>query len=137
MKYIKEKRMASVNKVILIGSLGRDAETRVAGSSDVTGFSLATENGYKGKDGNWVNSTDWHNIILWSATDYQKKALVKGAKVYVEGRISYREYEKDGNKKKITEIIAEKVKPLDKQEKGSNYQSSQSSDNSPNDDSPF
>jgi single-strand DNA-binding protein len=120
----------TVNKVFLVGSLGRDAETRTAGSSTVTAFNLATEYSYK-KGNDWVKTTDWHNVVVWAASDFLQRALHKGAKVHVEGRISYEEYEKDGNKKKITKIVAEKVTPLDRQEKGSRSDNQDSNDDMP------
>jgi len=105
----------SLNKVMLIGKLGRDSETRVSPSNvSVTNFSIATENSYKGKDGNWVNETTWHNIVSFNLSDYFKEVLKKGAKVYVEGRIQTDSYtDKDGNKKYSTKIITEKIIPLD------------------------
>jgi len=105
----------SLNKVMLIGNMGKDAETRVTPSNlSVTSFSVATTNSYKGKDGNWVNDTTWHNIVSFNLSDYFKEVLKKGAKVYVEGRIQTRDYnDKDGNKRYITEIVTDKIIPLD------------------------
>jgi len=105
----------SLNKVMLIGNLGRDAETRVSPSNvSVTSFSIATTNSYKGKDGNWVNETTWHNIVSFNLSDYFKEVLKKGAKVYVEGRIQTRDYtDKDGNKKYFTDIVTDQIIPLD------------------------
>ena len=105
----------SLNKVMLIGNLGRDAETRFTTNNlSVTSFSLATTNSYKGKDGNWVNDTTWHNIVSFSLSDFFKDSLKKGKKFYVEGRISKRDYtDKDGIKRYVTEVISEKIIPLD------------------------
>ena len=104
----------SLNKVMLIGNLGRDAETRFTTNNlSVTSFSLATTNSYKGKDGNWVNDTTWHNIVSFSLSDFFKDSLKKGKKFYVEGR-SKRDYtDKDGIKRYVTEVISEKIIPLD------------------------
>ena len=105
----------SLNKVMLIGNLGRDAETRFTTNNlSVTNFTLATSNSYKGKDGNWVNETTWHNIVSFNLTDYMKENLKKGRKFYVEGRISKRDYtDKDGIKRYSSEVISERLIPLD------------------------
>ncbi|MCF8264921.1 MAG: single-stranded DNA-binding protein, partial [Melioribacteraceae bacterium] len=74
----------------------------------------ATTHSYKGKDGNWVEETTWHNIVSWSLSDYFKDVLKKGKKVYIEGRLSKRDYtDKEGVKKYVTEVISEKIIPLD------------------------
>jgi single-strand DNA-binding protein len=98
----------SLNKIMLIGNIGRDPETRFTpNNASVTSFSIATSHSYKGKDGNWVNETTWHNIVAFNLSDYVKGNLTKGKKVYVEGRLSKREYEKDGVKKYFTEVISD------------------------------
>ena len=98
----------SLNKIQLIGNLGQDAEHRVTTSNKTaTSFSIATVESYKAKDGNWVNNTTWHNIVAWELSDFLKDKLVKGAKFYVEGRLSKREYDaKDGGKKLAVEVVA-------------------------------
>src|SRR5258708_18788048 len=107
---------ASVNKVILIGNLGRDPETRYTNSgSSVTNFSIATKESFADKSGNRQDRTDWHNIIVWGKQGENcAQYLKKGQPVYIEGRISYREYEaKDGTgKRKVTEIVAMRVQFL-------------------------
>ncbi len=105
----------SLNRVMLIGNLGRDAETRFTTNNvSVTNFSIATTRGYKDKDGNWQNETTWHNVTGFNLSDYFKDQLKKGKKVYVEGRISKREYnDKDGNKRTSTDVIVEKLIPLE------------------------
>lgn len=105
----------SLNKIMLIGNLGRDAETRFTTNNlSITSFSIATTNSYKGKDGNFVNETTWHNITSFSLSDYMKNQLRKGKKFYIEGRISKRDYnDKDGNKRTSVDVIAEKIIPLD------------------------
>jgi len=107
---------ASVNKVILIGNLGRDPETRFTNSgSSVTSFSIATKDSFADKSGARQERTDWHNIIVWGKQgEACAQYLKKGSPVYVEGRISYREYEaKDGSgKRKVTEIVAMRVQFL-------------------------
>ena len=105
----------SLNKIMLIGNLGRDAETRFTTNNiSVTNFTLATTYSYKGKDGNWVNETTWHNIKSFNLSDYFKDNLKKGKKFYVEGRLSKRDYtDKDGIKRYMTEVITDKLIPLD------------------------
>jgi single-strand DNA-binding protein len=107
---------ASVNKVILIGNLGRDPETRFTNSgSSVTNFSIATSESFADKSGARQERTEWHNIVVWGKQGENcAQYLKKGRSVYIEGRISYREYEaKDGSgKRKATEIVAISVKFL-------------------------
>ena len=98
----------TLNKIMLIGKLGKDAETRMtSGNAEVISFSLATDNSFKNKEGGYTNETTWHNIVAFNLSDYFKSRLKKGAKVYVEGRLSKREYEKDGVKQYFTEVIAD------------------------------
>lgn len=108
----------SLNKVMLIGNLGNDAETRFTTNNlSVTSFSIATSNSYKGKDGNWVNETTWHNVVSFNIPDFYKESLKKGKKFYVEGRIQKRDYtDKEGVKRYVTEIISEKLIPLEGRE---------------------
>jgi single-strand DNA-binding protein len=105
----------SLNKIMLIGNLGKDAETRFTTNNlSVTNFTLATTNSYKGKDGNWVNDTTWHNIVSFNLSDYFKDNLKKGKKFYVEGRLSKRDYtDKEGIKRYVTEVVSERIIPLD------------------------
>lgn len=100
----------SLNKVILIGHIGRDAETTFTPSGTaVSKFSIATSRNWKDKQsGEWKEETDWHNIVLWQ----QEKVgeyLKKGKQVCVEGRIQTRSWEKDGVKHYATDIVAENV----------------------------
>ncbi|MFP4288107.1 MAG: single-stranded DNA-binding protein [Bacteroidales bacterium] len=104
--------MAGVNKVILVGNLGKDPDIRnLESGSKVANFSLATTEFFKGKDGNRAEQTEWHNISLWNQlADLSEKYLKKGDKIYLEGRIRTRSYEdKDGVKKYITEIIGNQM----------------------------
>jgi single-strand DNA-binding protein len=99
----------SVNKVILLGHLGKDAETRFTPSGiSVSKFSLATSRRSKDQQtGEWKETTDWHNIVMWR-TENVANYLLKGKQIYLEGRIESRSYEdKDGQKKYITEIVCE------------------------------
>jgi len=105
----------SLNRIMLIGRLGRDAETRFTTNNvSVTNFTLATDYRYKGKNGDWVSETTWHNIVSFNLSDYYKENLKKGKKFYVEGRLSKRDYtDKDGIKRYNTEVISEKLIPLE------------------------
>ena len=105
----------SLNRITLIGNLGNDAETRFTTNNlSVTTFSLATSRSYKGRDGNWVNETTWHNVVGYNLPDFFKEALKKGKKFYVEGRLSKRDYtDKEGVKRYITEVVSEKLIPLE------------------------
>ena len=100
----------SLNKVMLIGHVGKDPEVRFTGSgTPVASFSLATNESWKDAEGNQQERTDWHNIIAWKKlAEICGEWLKKGSKVYIEGRIQTRDYEdkNTGAKKYITEIIA-------------------------------
>jgi single-strand DNA-binding protein len=101
----------SVNKAILIGHLGKDAETRFTPSGTArTTFSIATSRRWKDQQtGEWKEETDWHNVVLWRSENLANY-LTKGKQIFVEGRIQTRSYDdKDGNKRYITEIVAEEV----------------------------
>ncbi len=101
----------SVNKCILIGHLGRDAETKFTpGGAAVTRFSVATNRRWKDQQsGEWKEETDWTNIVLWRSENLSQY-LTKGKQVYVEGRIQTRSYEdKDGKKVYSTEVVADDV----------------------------
>lgn len=96
-----------VNKAILIGNLGRDPLVRhTANGVPVATFSIATSESYKDESGERIEKTEWHNIVLWRGlAEVAEKYLKKGMKVYIEGKITTREYEQDGIKKYITEIV--------------------------------
>jgi single-strand DNA-binding protein len=101
----------SVNKVILIGHLGRDAETKFTPSgAAATRFSVATSRRWQDKQsGEWKEDTNWTNVVLWRAENLANY-LLKGKQVYVEGRLQTRSYDdKDGKKVYATEVIAEDV----------------------------
>jgi len=104
--------MASVNKVILIGNLGKDPEVRhLEGGVTKVSFPLATSETYKDKSGNKIEHTEWHNIILWRGlAEVAEKFLKKGNPVYIEGKIKTRTWEdKEGNKRYSVEIIADNM----------------------------
>jgi single-strand DNA-binding protein len=103
----------SVNKVILVGNLGKDPELKYTPSgAAVANFSLATQNTFKNKDGE--KETVWHNIVAWKQlAEICGKYLQKGKQVYIEGRITNRSWDdKDGKKCYITEIVAENMQML-------------------------
>tara|TARA_B100000683_G_C12434444_1_gene533217 strand:+ start:411 stop:836 length:426 start_codon:yes stop_codon:yes gene_type:complete len=107
--------MAGVNKVILLGNLGKDPEVRhLDNGVAVANFSLATTESYTNKQGDRVNQTEWHNIVLWRGlADIAEKYLKKGNSVYIEGKISTRKWEdKDANVRYSTDIIADKMTML-------------------------
>ncbi len=107
--------MRGVNKVILIGNLGRDPELRYLPSGQaVAKFPLTTGMKWKDKDGQLQERTDWHNIVAFGRQgEVCNEYLKKGSPIYVEGRIQTRSWEdKDGNKKYMTEIIAQSVNML-------------------------
>jgi single-strand DNA-binding protein len=104
--------MGSVNKVILVGNLGRDAELRFTpGGAPVAKFSIATTEVWNDKAGQRQERTEWHNVDLWGKpAESLKEYLVKGKQVYVEGRIQTDEYtDKDGVKRKSTKVRCDKV----------------------------
>ena len=101
----------SVNKVILLGHLGKDAETKFTPSGiSVSKFSLATNRRTKDpQSGDWKDITDWHNIVAWK-TESVANYLLKGKQIYLEGRIENRSWEdKDGQKRYTTEVICEGI----------------------------
>lgn len=107
--------MASINKVILVGSLGKDPETRFTASGQaVCNFSMATSEKFKDKSGASQERTEWHNIQAWGKlAEICGEYLSKGKLVYIEGRIQTRKWQdKDGNARYTTEIIADKMQML-------------------------
>ena len=141
--------MAGINKVILIGNLGRDPEVMTFdnGVKKAT-FSLATTESYKNKEGNRVEQTEWHNIVLWRGlAEVAEKYLQKGNQIYLEGKIKTRSYEQDGVKKYVTEILGDNMTMLGRREGSDNgeYQrqsqaaptASEPETDSPDDDLPF
>lgn len=107
--------MAGVNKVILIGNVGKDPEVRaLEGGRKVASFSLATTEAYKDKNGERVEKTEWHNINFWGPiTEVIEKYVKKGSKLYIEGKLRTRSYEQDGVKKYATDIEGQTMTMLD------------------------
>jgi single-strand DNA-binding protein len=107
--------MGSVNKVILVGNLGRDAELKFTPSGfPISSFSLATTDRRKDKDNNWQERTEWHRIkLLGKQAESLQDYLKKGKQIYVEGRLETRSWDdKDGQKKYMTEILADRIQLL-------------------------
>ena len=106
-----------VNKVILIGNVGKDPEVRyIDNDVPVAHFPLATSETYRTKDGEKVTQTEWHNIVMWRGlAKVAENYVKKGHALYIEGKIRTRSYEdRDGNKRYITEIIADNMQMLTK-----------------------
>ena len=107
--------MAGINKVILVGNLGKDPEVRsLENGAKVANFTLATSETYKNRDGQKVTTTEWHNIVLWRGlADIAERFLRKGNQVYIEGKIKTRVWDdKDGNKRYTTEILGDNLTML-------------------------
>ena len=104
----------SLNKVQLIGNLGKDPELSYTPSGvAVAKFSIATGERWKDQEGNMQERTDWHNIVVWGKqAESCGQYLAKGRQVYVEGSIRTRSYEKDGVKRYVTEIVAQRIQFL-------------------------
>ena len=106
----------SLNKVSLIGNVGKDPELRYTSSGvAVSNFSLATNEQWKDPDGNTQERTEWHNIVAWrKLAEICGEWLKKGKKVYIEGRLQYRSYDdKNGIKRYVTEVVAQDMIMLD------------------------
>ncbi len=114
--------MASLNKVLLIGNLGRDPEIRYTGSGTaVASFSLATSERFKNKGGEWEERTEWHNVTFWGRlAEIAGEYLAKGKTVFIEGKLQTRKWQdRDGKDRYTTEIIGEKMLMLSKKDNGS------------------
>ena len=112
--------MASVNKVILVGNLGRDPEVRYMPNGEaVANFSIATTENWKDKSGVKQEKTEWHNIVMYrKLAEIAGEYLKKGRPVYVEGRLQTRKWEKDGVTRYSTEIIADSMQMLGGKDSG-------------------
>lgn len=101
--------MSGVNKVILIGNVGKDPDVKyLDGGVAVARFSLATTESYKNKEGKKVDQTEWHNLTVWRGlAEVAEKYVRKGMMLYVEGKIRTRQYGEENNKKWYTEIVVD------------------------------
>ena len=117
--------MSGVNKVILVGNLGKDPEVRsIEGGAKVASFSMATKEVFKGKDGAKVEQTEWHNVVVWRGlAELAEKYLRKGSQIYLEGKIKTRSWDdKEGNKRYTTEIVGDSFTFLGGKPAGSDNQ---------------
>jgi single-strand DNA-binding protein len=127
--------VSGVNKVILIGNLGKDPEVRYLDNGvAVANLSLATSENYKNKDGEKVTQTEWHDIVLWRGlAEVAEKYLKKGSSVYIEGKLRTNKWvDKDENTRYKTEVLADKLTML-----GRSQNQEQSSGSTSEDDLPF
>ena len=108
-----------INKVIFIGNLGRDPEVRhLESGTSVARFSLATNENFRDRDGNWQSRTEWHDIVAWRAlAERAERDLKKGMQVYVEGKLTHRKWQdRDGNDRYTTEVVANLIRILGRRE---------------------
>ena len=127
--------MSGVNKVILIGNLGKDPEVKYLDNGvAVANLSLATSENYKNKDGEKVTQTEWHDIVLWRGlAEVAEKYLKKGSSVYIEGKLRTNKWvDKDEHTRYKTEVLADKLTML-----GRSQNQEQSSERTSEDDLPF
>ena len=113
--------MRGVNRVMLIGNLGKDPDMQfLEGNIGVAKFSLATTETYKDRSGKLISQTEWHTVVLWRGlAELAQKYLHRGSLVYIEGRLKTRSWEdKEGNKKFATEIVGDNLIMLDKRSDG-------------------
>ncbi len=115
-----------INKVTLIGNLGKDPEIRhLENGTAVTRFSVATNESYQDKDKNWKTVTEWHDVILWRGqAERAERQLKKGSLVYIEGKLTHRKWQdKEGNDRYSTEVVANSYRSLDRRESSENQDS--------------
>ena len=113
-----------INKVILIGNLGKDPEVRrLENGAVVAKFSLATNESYKDKNGEWQKQTEWHDVVVWrNLAERAERDLKKGKMVFVEGKLTHRKYQdKEGKDRYITEVAAHTFRLLEKRENAGDY----------------
>lgn len=110
-----------INKVIIIGNLGADPEIRYTqDGTPAASFTVATTERWKGKDGQMQEQTEWHRVTAWRRlAEICGEFLSKGSRVYIEGKLQTRSYEKDGQKRYVTEIVAREMKMLSPRGEGS------------------
>ncbi len=115
-----------INKVTLVGNLGKDPELRrLESGTPVTKFTVATNESYKDKDGNWQTQTEWHDVVAWrNLAEQSERILKKGSLVYIEGKLSTRRYTDSNNiERKVTEVVASLVRSLNKRSDSSHSSS--------------
>ncbi len=134
--------MAGVNKVILVGNLGKDPEVRhLEGGTAVASFSIATTEVYKDKTGTRQEQTEWHNIVVWRGlAEVAEKYLKKGMTIYLEGKLRTRSWDdKEGHKRNSTEVVGDTFTILSKKDSPSSGNAEQTDISGPKtgDDLPF
>ena len=115
--------MAGVNKVILVGNLGKDPEVRhLENGTAVANFPIATSESYKDKQGNRVDQTEWHNVVVWrKLAEIAENYLKKGSQIYLEGKLRTRSWDDpQGNKKYTTDVVADTFTMLGRKEDNQN-----------------
>jgi len=132
--------MAGVNKAILVGRLGRDPETKFTGTGTaVANFNMATSVSFTDKNGEKTEKTEWHRVVAFGKLgEVCGEYLKKGSQVYIEGRLQTREWEdKDGNKKRTTEIVAGTMQMLGSKSEGQREETPMGNEPATEDDVPF
>ena len=122
--------MAGVNKVILVGNLGKDPEVRhLDNGRAVANFSIATSETYKNKAGEKVTNTEWHNVVLWTPlAEIAERFMKKGSQVYIEGKLTTRSWDdQEGNKRYTTEVVGRELTLLGSRDNNDNGGSSPAS----------
>ena len=127
--------MAGVNKVILVGNLGKDPEVRhLENGTAVANFPIATSESYKDRDGNRVDQTEWHNIVVWrKLAEIAENYLRKGSQIYLEGKLRTRSWDDpQGNKRYTTEVVADTFTMLGRREENQSVQGGANLSSQPN-----
>jgi single-strand DNA-binding protein len=129
----------SVNRVILLGRVGKDPEVRnTTNGKTVANFSLATSESYKDSSGEKKETTEWHNLVLWGKTaEIAQKYVSKGDQIYVEGKLQTRSWEKDGVTKYTTETIVDKLTLIGGNKRSTNQEEPAAVEDSTDDTLPF
>jgi single-strand DNA-binding protein len=110
--------MDGVNKVILIGRLGQDPEIKNVNGKKVANFSIATTESYKDKNGQKVENTEWHNIVIWGGlADVVESYVHKGDQLYLEGKLMTRKWEKEGVTYSRTEVVCNQMQMVGSKDK--------------------
>lgn len=112
-----------VNKVILVGNLGKDPEVQIFDNTKRAGFTIATDESYRDREGNKIERVEWHNIVMWRGlADVAEQYLRKGSKVYIEGKLRTRTYQDEmGKNRYFTDIVADNMVMLDRREASTEF----------------